>query len=382
MDEYLLNIFRKNTTVKSRYHITLLIKERRVILPAYKDEKKNTWYCSFLYTNWNGDRKRKLKRGFALKKDALEWERQFLSKAKMSCDMTFNSLTDLYFDDMANRLKSSTLSNKRYLFDTKIIPFFGKLSINKITPAHIRKWQNELIGNKNGYSPTYLKTINNQLSAVFNYGIKYYNLASNPCRIAGTIGKKDADKMHIWTVNEFKKAMTLCNRKSDRVAFEIMFYGGLRIGEVLALTPSDILESKAAISITKSYTRLNGEDVISSPKTPKSIRVVTIPQFLLENIINYINSIYDITSDTRIFNYGKGTLNRALKKCAKAAELPFIRVHDLRHSHASLLIEMGYNILLISERLGHEKVDTTWNTYAHLYPDKQEKLAEDLQQFK
>ena len=79
--------------------------------------------------------------------------------------------------------------------------------------------------------------------------------------------------------------------------------------------------------------------------------------------------------------YGKGTLNRNLTACAKAAGLPSIRVHDLRHSHASLLIEMGYNILLISQRLGHEKVETTWNTYAPLYPDKQEKLAEDLQKF-
>ena len=108
---------------------------------------------------------------------------------------------------------------------------------------------------------------------------------------------------------------------------------------------------------------------------------MTIPAFLYERLQSYIANIYDLQSGTRLFEYGKGTLNRNLTACAKAAGLPGIRVHDLRHSHASLLIEMGHNILLISQRLGHEKVETTWNTYAHLYPDKQEKLAEDLQKF-
>lgn len=349
-------------------------------MPAYKDDKTNTWYCSFLYTDWNGDRKRKLKRGFALKKDALDWERKFLSKSKMSSSMTFEALTELYFEDMETRLKSTTLKSKRYLFDTKLIPYFGKLSIDKITPAHIRKWQNEMIGNEKAYSPTYLKTTNNQLSAILNYAVKYYNLPSNPCHLAGSMGKKDADEMQIWTVDQFKLAMTCCKQPSSKLAFEIMFYGGLRIGELLALTPEDILDSKA-INITKSYTRLDQEDIISTPKTPKSIRTVSIPAFLYEKIQAYIAGIYDVQPDTRLFAYGKGTLNRNLTACAKAAGLPGIRVHDLRHAHASLLIEMGYNILLISQRLGHEKVETTWNTYAHLYPDKQEKLAEDLQKF-
>lgn len=349
-------------------------------MPAYKDEKNNTWYCSFLYTDWNGSKKRKLKRGFALRKDALVWERTFLSKSTMSSNMTFQTLVDLYFEDMATRLKETTLANKHHLFDTKIIPFFGRLPIDKITATHIRKWQNELIGHEKNYAPTYLKTTNNQLSAILNYAVKYYNLPANPCHLAGSMGKKDADEMQIWTVEQFKKAMEHCKRENSRLAFEIMFYGGLRIGEVLALTPADILDSKA-ISITKSFAKLDGKDIISSPKTPKSTRVVTVPQFLYDKLKAHIASIFNVHTNTRLFDYGKGSLNRNLTTCAKDAGLPAIRVHDLRHSHASLLIEMGYNILLVSQRLGHEKVDTTWNTYAHLYPDKQEKLADDLQQF-
>lgn len=349
-------------------------------MPAYKDKATGTWYCSFLYTDWNGDKKRKLKRGFALKKDALAWERFFLSKTKVSCNMTFEALSELYFEDMETRLKKTTITNKHYLFDKKLLPFFGNLKINKISAAHVRKWQNELIGDENGYSPTYLRSMNNQLSAVFNYAVKYYNLPANPCHLAGSMGKKNADEMQIWTVDQFKHAMQYC-RQDSRLAFETMFYAGLRIGEVLALTPADILDSKV-ISITKSLAHIKGEEIISSPKTPKSIRDIPIPLFLYEQIQEYIQTIYDVTPDTRLFTYAKGVLNRNLTACAKDATLPHVRVHDLRHSHASLLIEMGYDILIISKRLGHEKVETTWNTYAHLYPNKQEKLADGLEQFR
>lgn len=350
-------------------------------MPAYKDEKTGTWYCSFPYKDWNGDRKRKLKRGFARKKDALEWEHFFLSKTKVSCNISFEALSQLYFEDMETRLKKTTITNKRYLFDTKILPFFGNLKIDKITAAHIRRFQNKLVGDEKEYAPTYLRTINNQLSAVFNYAVKYYNLPANPCHLAGSMGKKNADEMQIWTVDQFKQAMQYCKREDSRLAFEIMFYAGLRIGEVLALTPADILNTKT-ISITKGLAHIGSEKIISTPKTSKSIREIPIPSFLYERIQEYIQTIYDGTPDTPLFTYAKGVLNRNLTACAKDAELPHIRVHDLRHSHASLLIEMGYNILLVSERLGHEKVETTWNTYAHIYPNKQEKLAESLDRFR
>lgn len=316
-------------------------------MPVYKDEKRGTWYCSFIYFDWSGKRNRKVKRGFSLKKDALEWEREFLSKTKVSCNMKFKALSELYFEDLESRLKKTTITSKRYMFTSKLLPFFGNLQVDQITAVHVRKWQNQLIGSDENYSPTYLKTINNQLSAIFNFAVKYYDLSENPCRLAGSMGKKHADEMQIWTVKQFQTAMKYCKQEERRLAFEIMFYAGLRVGEVLALTPADILPSKA-ISITKSLARLHKEDIISTPKTPKSNRIVTIPNFLYEKIQTYIATLYDNTDTTRLFMYAKGVLNRELRRCAERAELSQIRVHDLRHSHASLLIEMGYNVLLIS----------------------------------
>ncbi len=267
-------------------------------MPAYKDEKRNTWYAMFYYTDWQGVRRRKKKRGFKRKKDAQDYERDFLNKEQRDCNITFKNLVEEYFEDMETRLKTTTISNKKFLFDSKITPYFEKMAACKITAKSIREWQNELL--KMNYSPTYLKTINNQLSAVFNYAVKYYGLSSNPCRQAGSMGKKDADSMQIWTLDEFNKFISFVTKPAAHLAFEILFWTGIRSGELLALTPEDILPDKK-ISINKTYARLDGEDIISEPKTPKSIRIIPIPDFLYDEIWDYINRLGSIEKTDRIF---------------------------------------------------------------------------------
>ena len=159
-------------------------------IPAYKDELRNTWYASFYYTDWQGKRRLKKKRGFQRKKDAQAFEEEFLRTRARSCDMTFRSFAEIYLGDMEPRLKRTTMQNKRYLIEHRVLPFFGDLPLNEITPAHVRKWQSQLLADK--VAPTYAKTINNQLSAIFNYACKYYGLGINPARLAGSVGKKDA----------------------------------------------------------------------------------------------------------------------------------------------------------------------------------------------
>lgn len=351
--------------------------ERGINLPAYKDEERKTWFVSVRYTDWTGQSNRKVKRGFKREKDALKWERDFLSKETMSCDMPFSALSELYFEDMSTRLRETTIRNKRVLFDTKVLPTFKDMPMNKISAAHIRKWQNQLIKDEGNYAPTYLKTINNQLSAIMNYAVRYYHLPENPCRTAGSMGKKDAEEMEIWTVDEFNKFIAKVDKPGMKLAFEIMFWSGLRVGETIALTPTDILPKKV-IDVNKSLARIDGEDKYYDPKTAKSTRQVPIPDFLYDDIQKYINMLYGIKPEDKIFYFTKGTLNKAIKTYSEKANVKQIRVHDLRHSHASMLIELDYNILIISERLGHENVDTTWKTYAHLYPNKQVQLAQEI----
>ena len=346
-------------------------------MKAEKDKKTGKWLIQYRYTDWQGKRRKSTKRGFATKREAEEWLRNFLITQKADFDMKFEDFWKMYYVDMETRLREHTMRTKKYIVELKILPYFGNKRVNDITAADIRQWQNELI--KMGYSPTYLKTINNQLSAIFNYAVRYYDLKSNPCAKAGSMGKSKAEEMDFWTGEEFRKFIdSVMNKRLSYMAFMTLYWTGMRMGELLALNPKDVDLEKKTISITKSYQRLGKKDVITPPKTPKSKRVITIPEFLVADIKDYMDSLYDLQEDDRLFPITKYYLEHEMQRGIKESGVKRIRVHDLRHSHASMLIELGFSPLEIANRLGHEKVETTLNTYAHLYPNKQTKLAERL----
>ena len=345
-------------------------------MPATRDGK--LWRSQFYYKDWQGIRRKKNKRGFKTKGEADEWERNFLQQQQKNLDISFENFVEIYFADMENRLRESTIINKRYVFDLKVTPYFKHKKMCEIQTSDIRAWQNELI--KKGYAPTYLKSINNQLAALFNYAVRYYDLRDNPCRKAGSIGKSKADEMDFWTKQEFKEFLPSMDSKPEaRMAFLLLYWTGMRIGELLALTYKDIDLEKRCITINKSYQRLNGKDMITPPKTPKSNRKISIPSFLVEELKEYCSMLYGITENERIFRFTKSFMEHEMVRGIKATGVRHIRLHDLRHSHASLLVEMGFQPLAIAERLGHEKIETTLNTYSHLYPNKQAELAAKLE---
>lgn len=345
-------------------------------MPAYKDKERGTWYASFYYTDWQGKRRLKKKRGFDRKKDAEEFEREFLRKDAKSCDMKFSSLLEIYLEDMRPRLREHTMRNKEYLINSKVLPFFKDLPLNQITPNHVRKWQAELLAGD--LAPTYVKTINNQLSAIFNYAVKYYALPQNPARVAGSIGRKKADAMHFWTVEQFNAFIACVSNYSARVGLSVLFWTGMRVGEVLALTAEDVDCDARTISITKSFQSIEGREVVTEPKTPKSRRTIEIPEKLAEQLRAYIAALYEPQPGDRIFPFTKSFFHRWLSKGCELSGVERIRLHDLRHSHASLLINMGYPVLLVSERLGHEDVETTLQTYSHLYEQTSAEAVQKL----
>lgn len=348
-------------------------------MKAEKDNKTGKWLIQYRYTDWHGIRRKSTKRGFATKKEAEIWLRDFLISQELSLDISFGEFLKIYYSDLVNRVRENTMNNKRYIIDLKILPYFANKKLNLITPADIRKWQNEIISQ--GYSQTYLRSINNQLTAIFNYAVKYYDLKQNPCSKAGTIGKKSADEMLFWTKDEFSKFIdAIMDKQTSYVAFMILFWTGIRVGELLALTPNDINFDDKTISINKSYQRIKSKDVITPPKTPKSNRIVSIPNFLAEDIKDYLNNIYSIKNNSRIFFISKGYLEREIKRGIKLSGVKKIRIHDLRHSHCALLFEMGFNALEVADRLGHERVETTLNVYAHIYPNKQRQISDKLEQ--
>ena len=197
-------------------------------MPATRDGK--TWRSQFYYEDWQGVRHKKNKRGFKTKAEAEEWERNFRQQQRKDLDINFENFVEIYFADVENRLRESTIRNKRYVFDLKVTPYFKKKKMCEIKTSDIRAWQNELI--KQGYAPTYLKSINNQLAALFNYAVRYYDLKDNPCRKAGSIGKSKADDMEFWTKQEFKQFLPSMDKKPEaRMAFMLLYWTGMRIGD-------------------------------------------------------------------------------------------------------------------------------------------------------
>lgn len=334
------------------------------------------------YQDWTGERKQKCKRGFGTKREAQEWERSFQMQTSGDLDMSFEAFTELYTKDVKPRLKENTWLTKENIIQKKILPYFGKRKISEITTKDVIAWQNELLAyrdeKRKSYSATYLKTLHNQLSAIFNHAVRYYNLRDNPCKKAGSMGKKKNREMMFWTKEQYLKfAEVMMDKPLSFYAFEMLYWCGIREGELLALTPADFDFEKRTVTINKSYQRLNGQDLITTPKTEKSNRVITMPQFLAEEIQDYLKMLYGIGADDRMFTVTKSYLHREMDRGSKEAGVPRIRIHDIRHSAVSLLIDMGFSATAIADRVGHESIDITYN-YAHLFPSKQTEMADKL----
>ena len=351
-------------------------------MSVYKNADSGTWYAMCWFTDWKGERKQKCKRGFATKKEAQAWEREFLMQKQADVTMSFESFVSLYEKDVKPKLKLNTWLTKESIIQKKILPYFKKRKLSEITAKDVIDWQNEIrsLTDSKGkpYSTTYLKTVHNQLSALFNHAIKYYGLQSNPAAKAGNMGSEERKEMLFWTKAEYLKfADAMMDKPISYYAFEMLYWCGIREGELLALSASDFDFTNSTVTISKSYQRLKGQDVITTPKTKKSNRVIKMPQFLCEEMQDYIKMFYSAEADDRIFPISKHYLHSEMDRGCKQAGVKRIRIHDLRHSHISLLVDMGFSALAIADRVGHESIDITYR-YAHLFPTRQTEMAEKL----
>ncbi len=343
-----------------------------------KKDPNGTWRIQYRWTDWTGKHRKSQKRGFKTKREAEQWYANFLLQQSSDPSMTLESFWELYKDDMGKRLRKTTMKQKEYIVKDKILPYFGKTPINEITAPKIRRWQSEMMAK--GFKPTYLKTINNQLNAIMNYAVNFYDLKSNPCRKAGSMGKSKADEKPYWTVEEFREfEKAIIDKRDAWLGFNILFWTGIRLGELLALTVSDFDFEKGTMIIDESYTKLDGEDLITAPKTESSNRVITLHKELLNDVKEYIDSLYKAKPKTRLFaGRTKRYFEHEMDRGIKLSGVKRITVHCCRHSAASLLLQLGFNPVEVAKRLGHGKVTTTIETYCHPSLDSQMKIAERL----
>ncbi len=350
-------------------------------MPAYKDEQRGTWYVRFRYTDWAGKRVETTKRGFATKREAKEYEEEAKRTAGHAPDMTMKSLCDLYIEDLKARRKQTTVYSEDRMIQRHILPHLGDIPINEITVSTVREWQNQIMQAKSIYSKKplsqhTLRNINVCLSSILNFAVRFHGLPSNPVKITKGMGKTNAH-LDFWEADEYEKFRAAIDNDADRLFFSVLFTSGMRIGEFLALTIDDVNFKTNKITVNKTYNwKLK---YTSPPKTETSNRTITMPKSVMQELKKYLDGFYGQPPD-RIFDAtSQKILTSRLAKYAAKAGIKKIRLHDLRHSHASFLIHSGVPITAISQRPGHKNPKITLEVYSHVYQASDGEIADVLE---
>lgn len=345
----------------------------------------------YSYRSPDGKRHRTCKRGFRLQREATKWQREELPKIikKMEQEqtldenLTMEQLISEYIEYTKARRRASTVENKANIIKTKISPYFNTQKVFSVSKNDIRKWQDQMLAlrkpNGEQFSTTYLRSINNQLSAILNYAVIYHNLPSNPVVQIERIGTKHPEEeREFWTLDEylqFSKAIE--DRPEYYYAFQVFFWCGLRLGELRALTRSDVDLASKTLKISNSYSK--SEKMKGKTKTKNSKRIVHMPTELADELGDYIDSLYSIKENEPIFPLSKSELHRVMTLGSDKAGVKRITIHGLRHSHISLL--MNYvscaSVMDIAKRAGHKSPDITM-IYSHRYSNKDEIIADQL----
>lgn len=354
-------------------------------MSVYKD-KDGTWFVKLRYKDWNGRRVDTTKRGFATKREASAWESERLKALTGALDMTLKDfIYDVYLPNMENRIRRSTYLMKKNVLEKHVIPVLGNFSIVELSPTDIIRWQDGIMNYRDPktgkpYTKSYQKTLNLQLTAALSHGVKYYNLPENVAIKAGSIGDNKHLEVDFWTYEEASLVLDeLMDNPLYHMAVSFLYFSGCREGEMLALTWDKLDVKTRLVTIDSTYQILDGKPHIGPPKTPQGFRKVMLPDFLIEELLEFRNLVYKPNPDDRIFaGVNKTSLNRILKKATENAGVKPITVHGLRHSHVSLLINMGFDAVSIGKRIGHKSVEVTYR-YAHMFPSTQKKLVECLE---
>ena len=341
-------------------------------MPIYKDKNhkgSTPWFAKFQYTDSEGNKRTKIKRGFRTEKEAKAFEKKFLADVEANKDYLFEKVVEFYFETCSNQIKLSSLQTKQSIFEKFILPDFSGKDIRNIKTSDLTRWQNKRLfaRDKSGerlYSDTYIKTVNSQLRGLFNFAVAndYLERNENPILDLSSVGKKESERDYIvWTRKDFSLFLRSISDYEDAYyAFLLLFYTGIRKGELLALTIKDFDYENQKLYVNKTFSVIKGEEVITTPKTKKSKREVILPDFVCEALHSYIKLFYKPDDNQRIFPYKTGKfLLAAMEAGCNRTGLPKIRIHDLRHSHITYLQNLAISSMDIASRVGHKNVDMT-----------------------
>ena len=362
-----------------------------------KKDGKQQYRVRINYTDSNGKPKQidRVAYGSA---EAKELERKLNKELKEQTpvtSMTVQQLFDEYISVKKHEVRETSLDKTKTIIENNILPFLGEIRIDKLNITVLQKWKNDI--SEQGYSIRTRQNYFSELRALLNYAVKMEYIAKNPLLSVGNFKEVyfevQKDKLHYYTAEQFKKYIAVAKETAETysdwgyyVFFNIAFYTGMRKGEINALKWSDI--DGDILHVRRSIAqKLKGEDRETPPKNKSSYRDLQIPKPLIDILNDHKKrqkSIDGFTDDFRVCGGIRCLRDSSISNknifFAEKAGLPHIRIHDFRHSHASLLANEGINIQEIARRLGHSKIEITWNTYAHLYPREEERAVQILNQ--
>lgn len=352
-------------------------------MAVFKDKEKTKdgrqWYFKVYYTDISGNKKVYKSKKFETKKEALEEEAKFIiSNDKPTSKVDFKTIYYDYINEYKKNTKISTFYTNERLINKHILPFF--IDKKEITINDLRKFKDHL--DKVDLNNRYKQKIFMILKSICSFGNKYYNYDIKAFNIVDNFKNNDEiKKFNFWTYEEFNNFINVIDDIKWKTFFMMLYYTGARKGELLALTWKDY--ASESINIDKSITtKTNGDGwKITTPKNKSSIRKVLLPKKMIEQLEIYFKEqkkYINFNDDWFIFGgiepLSMSSIDRAKNKYVKMANVKNIRIHDFRHSHASLLINNGASVLIVSKRLGHRDIATTLNIYSHMFPDEQIKI--------
>ncbi|MDB1688222.1 tyrosine-type recombinase/integrase [Enterococcus casseliflavus] len=362
-----------------------------------KKAKDGTYFFrAFLGTNMlTGKPIQKYRSGFKTQKEAkqayaellVNFEQDEVKQLKPDEKKSMNFkeyIKNVFLPYYKTRVEIRTYENRRSSI-LKHFAFFYHLNVDQIKPIHVQTWQSKM---SETLSRAYVRVVQGIFSVAMDRAVVLGLSSSNPSKIVGNV-KKEKKIVDFWTKEEFEKVIATIYIEDyyQRFLFTtlwLLFMSGLRIGEATALQWSDIDYETGTLSVTKSLHYKNVENYyFTEPKTKASIRYIPLDDVTLMYLKKWEEVQRKVVTTDFILSYNghptqKYTISYAIDRYSKLAGVHRIRIHALRHSHASLLISLGENAIVIKDRLGHEDIETTLGTYGHLYPNSDFQVAKKL----
>lgn len=356
-------------------------------MPVYQNKKTKLWKFRTYTEDLYGQRRQFQKSGFRTKKEAIQAEMEFINKSKNSCcNISFGELWEIYEKHIELKLKYNSYRTIKTRVEKHILPYFKDYKLEKINAAVYTRWQK--IMEDKGYSYKYKSSMHGAIRTMLNYAIKFYGLETNIASKVGNFSKRNEipKQPDVWSYEEFKKFIDVVDNEMYKLFFETLYYTGIRKGESLALTWNDLRDDYLLINKTLTRKKVDGKNMINSPKTEMSYRKVKLDRHLLSRLHEYKEKCYkfvEFNDSWYIFGCLSplATTSIARKKdyYCNLAGVKQIKIHDFRHSHVSLLLSKGVPITVIAKRLGHSDIEMTLNTYSHMLPGDEDKAIDVLE---